>query len=352
MKKILSLVLALAMLLSVTAALAAEKPYISVISKGEQHAFWQAVRKGAFDAAEKYGVDMYYYGPPSESDIALQVEALNGELAKKPVALALAALSTESVMSQLAECLEKNIPVIGFDSGVPNAPEGSIKATASTNNQNAAALAAEKMIEDEAFAAALKTGTVEKPVVLAVLSQDATSESITGRTTGYVNKMKELAAAFGTVAVKGHDLWATPDVKDATIVIHVEISATPDTVDVTNAANAILNMDNVVSVFLSNEGAVNGFLAATNAGADLADGARLEKLIVAGFDAGSPQKNAVREGWFLGSVTQDPYRIGYLAVELAYKASQGEAVEDVDTGAQWYTKDNIDLPEIALLVYD
>lgn len=352
MKRILSLVLALALVLSVTAALAADKPYISVISKGEQHAFWQAVRKGAEDAAKKYEVEMYYYGPPSEADIALQVEALNGELAKKPVALALAALSTESVMSQLADCLEKKIPVIGFDSGVPNAPAGSIKATASTNNQNAAGLAAEKMIESEGYVDALKAATVDKPVVLAVLSQDATSESVTGRTTGFVNKMKELAAAYGTVTVKGHELWATPDVKDATIVIHVEIGATPEIVDMTNAASAVLNLENLHSVFLSNEGAVNGFLAATNAGSDLAAGARLEKLVVAGFDAGKTQKNAVREGWFIGSVTQDPYQIGYLAVELAVKASRGEEVKDVDTGAQWYTKDNIDEPNIALLVYD
>ncbi len=355
MKKILSLVLALALVLSVTAALATEKPYISVISKGEQHAFWQAVRKGADDAAAEYGVEMYYYGPPSESDIALQVEALNGELAKKPVALALAALSTESVMSQLAECLEKGIPVIGFDSGVPNAPEGSIKATASTNNQNAAALAAEKMLELEGYADVLKAATPEKPVVLAVLSQDATSESVSGRTTGFVNKMTELAGEHGSVIVKGHDLWATKAEEapeNPTIVIHVEIAATPETVDVTNSANAVLNIENLHSVFLSNEGAVNGFLAATNAGSDLAEGARYGDLVVAGFDAGKTQKNAVREGWFVGSVTQDPYRIGYLAVELAYKASQGEEVDDVDTGAQWYTAENIDQPEIAILVYD
>jgi len=355
MKKILSLVLVLALLLSVTAAFAAEKPYISVISKGEQHMFWQAVRKGANDAAEQYGVEMYYYGPPSEADIALQVEALNGELAKQPVALALAALSTESVMSQLAECLEKGIPVIGFDSGVPNAPEGSIKATASTNNQNAAGLAAEEMLKLEGFADALKAATPEAPVVLAVLSQDATSESVTGRTTGFVNKMSELAAAYGTVIVVGHDLWATkPEAapENPTIIIHVEISATPETADVTNSSNSVLNIPNLYSVFLSNEGAVNGFLAATNAGSDLADGGRYENLVVVGFDAGSPQKNAIREGWFAGSITQDPYRIGFLAVELAYKASQGEEVADVDTGAQWYNAENIDNPDIALLVYD
>jgi ribose transport system substrate-binding protein len=352
MRKILALVLASVLLLSVSVLAAAEaKPYISVISKGEQHAFWQAVRKGADDAAAQYGVEMYYYGPPSEADIQLQVEALNGEIAKKPVALALAALSTEAVMSQLAELQGKGIPVIGFDSGVPNAPEGSIKATASTNNKNAAALAATEIMKVEGLAAKLEGATAEKPVVLAVISQDATSESVTGRTTGFVEKMTELASQFGTVAVRGHDLWAKP-AEGAEIIIHVEISATPEIVDVTNAASTVLNVENLAVVFLSNEGAVNGFLAATNQGTDLADGGRFQDLIVAGFDAGTPQKNAVRQGWFVGSVTQDPYRIGYLAVELAYKASKGEAVSDVDTGAQWYTKENIDEPNIALLVYD
>lgn len=352
MKKLLSIVLALALVLGCCAVASAEaKPYISVISKGEQHAFWQAVRKGCEDAAAKYGVDMFYYGPPSESDIALQVEALKAEMGKGPVALALAALSTDSVMSELQACVEQKIPVIGFDSGVPNAPEGSIYATASTNNENAAALAAEELFKLEGFEDALKAGTAEAPVVIAVLSQDATSESVTGRTTGFVNKMKELASTCGTVAITGHDKWAEA-ADGAGIIIRVEISATAGIGDVTNSANAILNLDGVYAVFCSNEGAVNGFLAATADGSELAEGGRYAGLLVAGFDAGSSQKNAVRNGWFCGSVTQDPYNIGFLAVELAYKASTGEAVADVDTGAQWYTQANIDEPNIALLVYD
>ena len=120
----------------------------------------------------------------------------------------------------------------------------------------------------------------------------------------------------------------------------------------TNAANAVLNLDNLAAVFISNEGAVAGMLAATADGSEFAEGGRFAGVLVAGFDAGAPQKNAVRNGWFVGSVTQDPYRIGYLAVELAVKAANGEEVMDVDTGAQWYTKENIDEPNIAMLVYD
>ncbi len=351
MKKFLALILVLALVLSVTAVFAQEKMYIPVISKGEQHAFWQAVRKGANDAAEKYGVDMFYYGPPSEADIVPQVEALKAEMAKNPKALALAALSTDAVMTELQEAISKNIPVIGFDSGVPGAPEGAIKATASTNNQNAAALAAEKLLEIEALQAKLKEATAENPVLVSVLSQDATSESVTGRTTGFVNKFVELAAAYGTVEVQGHTNWAVK-AENPTIVLHVEVGASPKIDDMTNAANAILNKDNLAAIFCSNEGAVAGLLAATADGSEFAEGARFGGILVAGFDAGAPQKNAVRNNWFVGSVTQDPYNIGYLAVELAYKAAMGEEVADVDTGAQWYTKDNIDNPDIAILVYD
>ena len=51
-------------------------------------------------------------------------------------------------------------------------------------------------------------------------------------------------------------------------------------------------------------------------------------------------------------MTQDPYQIGYKAVELAVKAAKGEAVADVDTGAQWYNAENIDDEMISMLVYD
>ena len=350
MKKIMALGLVLMMVFGAV-AIAEEPLYISVVSKGEQHAFWQAVRKGCEDAAEEYGVDMYYYGPPSESDIQLQVEALNVEMLKVPDAIVLAALSTESVMTQLEDCVAHGIPVIGFDSGVPNAPEGAIYATASTNNQNAAALAAEELIKLDGFTDALAAGTPEAPVVIACLSQDATPESITSRTTGFINKMYELASAYNTVSVEGHDLWAQP-AEDAGVILRVEVSATTDITDITNAATSLLNTDGLFALFCSNEGAVSGLLAATSGGADLGEDGPYSHLLVAGFDASAPQKEAVRNGWFVGSVTQDPYRIGYLGVELAVKAANGEEVSDIDTGAKWYTAENIDDPDIAMLVYD
>ncbi|NCC65676.1 MAG: LacI family transcriptional regulator, partial [Spirochaetia bacterium] len=101
------------------AGVAEKKPYIAVVSKGEQHDFWQQVRLGATAAATEFGVEITFEGPPSESDVSIQVEMLNSAIARGPVAVALAALDTNAVTDQLISLQSQNIPVVGFDSGVP-----------------------------------------------------------------------------------------------------------------------------------------------------------------------------------------------------------------------------------------
>ena len=318
-----------------------EKMYIPVMAKGFQHQFWQAVAAGSAAAAEDYNVDIY---------IDAQVNMVKTELAKNPKAMALAALSTDAVTEILEECAEKNIPVIGFDSGVPGDTTGAVKATACTNNENAAAIAADKFNENETVVEAMKNATSDNPVIIGCLSQDAVSASVTGRTTGFVNEMAKIAETYqpGKVSIEGHAKWEKK-VDAPAIIIEVAISATTEATSVQTAANSLLGM-NPVAIFCSNEGAVTGFLAAVSDGEDLAEGGKYAGLVVAGFDAGAAQKNAVRQGWF--SVTQDPYQIGYQAVALAVAAANGEPVADVDTGAQWYDASNIDDEMIALLVYD
>jgi ribose transport system substrate-binding protein len=327
--------------------------YIPVMAKGFQHAYWQAVKKGSEAAAKDLGVTIYFDGPASETEIDSQVNMVKNELAKNPKAMCLAALSTDAVTEILQECASKNIPVIGFDSGVPNDTTGAVKATAATNNEAAAAIAADKFGENEKLVAKMKAATPDNPVIIGCLSQDAVSASVTGRTTGFVNEMAKIAETYqaGKVSIEGHDKWAKKVDKPA-IIIEVAISATTEATAVQTAANTLLNMKGIAAVFCSNEGTVTGFLAATSDGSDLAQGAKYGDLVVAGFDAGSAQKNAVRKGWFIGSVTQDPYQIGYKAVSLAVDAANGKTVSDVDTGAKWYDSTNIDNDDIALLVYD
>jgi len=353
MKKVLCIALALMMAVAMVAACdngggggsGDGTLYISVISKGFQHQFWQAVKQGSDKAAADLGVEIHFDGPEGESAVADQVNMLNAELAKNPDAIALAALDTSAVLSQLADAHSRGIPVVGFDSGVPDAPAGQIAANASTNNEGAAALAADHMFPE--IKAAVSGATADAPVVIAVLSQDVVSASVGGRTKGFAERMFDLASGEnGSVAITGGFAAINKGDGNPAVKIEVIVGATPDITDMTNAANAVLNTPNLLGVFMSNEGAVSGLLAALNAGASNPG------ALLIGFDAGEAQKSAVRTGLFFGSITQDPVQIGYQAVVLAVKAARGESVSDVDTGAKWYDASNMDQADIAVLLYD
>jgi ribose transport system substrate-binding protein len=334
------------------------KIYIPVISKGFQHQFWQTVKKGAEAAAAQYKVEITFEGPPTEADIQPQVQMLVNAMAKNPSAIALAALDTNSVMDQLNQAMKKKIPIIGFDSGVPNAPKGAIYATAATDSYAAAGLAADKMfpvIKDKIAAA-----SNAHPVMIVDFNQDATSMSVTSRGKGFRDEMIKLITTETShpatdIKVTGNPAYIASDspTSGKAIIINVVVPATPKDVDITNAAAAVLNRvksDHILGIFCSNEGAARAVTSSTNDGSALPT--QYPGLVVIGFDAGKVQKAAVRNKYFLGCITQDPYNIGFQAVELAYKAIKKQSVADVDTGAKFYDSTNMDQPDIAQLLYD
>lgn len=330
--------------------------YIAIVSKGFQHQFWQVVKKGAEQAAKDNGVTISFDGPPTESDISTQVDMLKNAMSKKPAAICLAALDTKSVMEQLNECKNNKIPVIGFDSGVPEAPEGSIYATASTDNYAAGGIAAENLFKSDAFQAALKSG---KHIVVGVLSQDATSDSITKRTAGFIDtiakKVEGVDGFKGAVEVTGHDKYNKPAASAAKMTVKVIIPASSSASDSKTGGEALLSTPDIVAVYGSNEAGIGGLLSASNDGQDFnKDNGKFKNIIAIGFDAGKTQRVAVEKGWLLGSVTQDPYQIGYKAVSLAVDAINGKpaASKVVDTGAKWYNAESLKDPAISELVYN
>lgn len=316
---------------------------IYLVSKGFQHQFWQAVLQGAQEAAVEYGVEIDFQGPDTESDIAQQVNMFNNALNNNPPAIGLAALDTEACLEGIAKAQSAGIPIVGFDSGVPGAPEGAIVANASTDNYAAGELAAEetyKLIKETIASAA-------SPVRIGVMNQDATSESITARGSGFVDRIKALIEADGkTVSVEGHDKWADKtDGADVIIDVAVpaQVTAELSSIDAQN----LLNKADTICIYASNQHSGEGLI---NGDANLG---KLGKDIVGiAFDSGALIKSAVKDGRLAGAVTQDPLQIGYKTVELCVKAAKGEAVSDVDTGCQWYTADNMEDPKIAPNLYD
>ena len=336
--------------------LKANEAYVfPMMVKSFQSTYWDAAQEGMKKASKELGVDYKPQGPNSESDIADQVNMINTAIASNPVGLGLAACDTSSVTDALKTCAEKGIPVVTFDTGIADAPEGSVVCEVCTDNAQAGAVAAENMynsIKDVVKDA-------DGQVVIGEVNQDATAQNIQQRGTGFINKMIELLQADGkTVAVSGNEFYvnaaegADADAKDADVVIQVAVPAQTTVELCSTEAQAILSQENCIAVFGSNQVSAEGVLAA-NAnlnvlGSDPANG----DVVGVGFDAGSIIKAAVQDGTFIGAVTQSPLMMGYYAIYALTAAANGQELEDVPTDGYWYDSTNMDSEEIAPNLYD
>ena len=320
--------------------------------KSFQSTYWQAAKQGIDTAAKELGVKCNTTGPNAESDIADQVNMLNNAINKAPDGIALAACDQSSVLKSLQNALDKKIPVVCFDTGVADAPEGSVYATVVTNNEEAGGIAAEKMYE------ALKDqlANAKDAVRIGEVNQDATSGNITGRGMGFINKFKELAEADGKkVAVVGNEYYVNlvennAKEADADIIIEVAVPAqTTVELSATEASN-IMNKKDTIAMFGSNQVTAEGLLTA-NQNLDVL-GAGDGKILGVGFDAGSTQKAAVKDGTLLGSVTQAPVDQGRIAIETLNDICEGKEVKDVETACYWYDAETMEDAEIAPNLYD
>ena len=336
--------------------LKANEAYVfPMMVKSFQSTYWDAAQEGMKKASEELGVTYKAQGPNSESDIADQVNMINTAIASNPVGLGLAACDTSSVTDALKTCAEKGIPVVTFDTGIADAPEGSVVCEVCTDNAQAGAVAAENMynsIKDVVKDA-------DGQVVIGEVNQDATAQNIQQRGTGFINKMIELLQADGkTVAVSGNEFYvnaaegADADAKDADVVIQVAVPAQTTVELCSTEAQAILSQENCIAIFGSNQVSAEGVLAA-NAnlnvlGSDPANG----DVVGVGFDAGSIIKAAVKDGTLVGAVTQSPLMMGYYAIYALTAAANGQELQDVPTDGYWYDATNMEDEDIAPNLYD
>ena len=290
-----------------------DEKYVAVVSKGFQHQFWQAVKKGADEAAEEFGVKVTFEGPESESQVDKQIEMLRAALDKKPDAIGFAALDSKAAIPLLEEADGNDIPVIAFDSGVDSDIPLS---TATTDNKAAAALAADKMAE-----------FIDEEGKIALVVHDQTSVTGVDRRDGFVEQIESKYPNIEIVDIQygGGDHLKSTDLAKAIMSAHPDLKG----------------------IFGANEGSAIGVV---NAVRELNESG---EIVIVGFDSGKAQIDAIKDGLMAGAVTQNPVGIGYETVKAAVAAMKGEEVEEViDTGFYWYDSENIEDEEIQLAIYE
>lgn len=327
--------------------------HFEVVVKSFQSSYWQAAVQGIKQAEEELGVTANTTGPNAESDIADQVNMLNSAINSAPDGIALAACDQNSVLDSLQIAMDKQIPVVCFDSGVPDAPEGSVYATVVTNNGAAGAIAADKIYE----AVKDKIANATEPVRVGEINQDATSANISERGLGFIERFIELATADGKkVAVVGNDYYVGKvsdkgDEKEADVIIEVAVPAQTTVELCATEASNIMNKADTIAVFGSNQVSAEGVLTA-NQNLNVLGSDPETNIVAAGFDAGGTIKAAVADGTLLGAVTQSPLMQGKLSIETLTKICNGEEVEDIETDGYWYDATNMEDPDISPNLYD
>jgi len=365
-KVVVTLTMVFVMVLSL-AGCGAQKmdKHVEVISKGFQHEFWQAVKKGADDAAADSGWTINFVGPETESDVSDQVDMLADAVNKNPSAIAFAALDTQAALEELNKAQNQDIPIVAFDSGVPDAPTGMILGTIATDNYAAGALGAEEMYkgikadtttgtEQRATLEHLQAATADSKFRVGVVAQDQISDSLYQRTRGYVETLVALVEADGyDVAVVGNGskdgISPMGNEDSAVVVIDVQVAVDTTLAECAAAAQSIFQKDDLKAVFTPNQGGVDGIIAV----ADTHEESWLKNTYkVTGFDAGEAQKAQIESGNFYGSITQDPYTMGYETVMACIAAAEGKSVTDLPLDGRWYNADNMNDADISILLYD
>lgn len=289
-----------------------EKPYIAIVSKGFQHQFWQAVKQGAEQEAEKQDVRITFEGPATEAEVEAQITMLTNALTRNPDAIGFAALDSKAAAPLLEQAQSQDIPVVAFDSGV----ESDIPVTtAATDNKAAAAEAAKQLAE-----------AIGGKGKVALVVHDQTSRSGIDRRDGFLEWM---AANAPDIEVLEPQYGGGDQAKSADITKSI-ISANPD----------------LKGIFGANEGSAVGVVKGVQESGKTG-------ITVVGFDSGKAQIDAIKSGLMLGAITQNPIGIGEQVVAAAVKAINGEDLPKViDTGFYWYDKSNIDDPKIQAVLYE
>ncbi len=326
-----------------------------VLVKSFQSTYWQAAVQGIEKACGELGVTANSNGPANESDIADQIQMINDAIEKKPDGIGLAACDANSVIDSLAKASQAGIPVVCFDTGVDGAPEGAVYATVATDNTAAGAVAAENMfpvIEEK-----IKAATTDAPVRIGEVNQDATGLNIQQRGKGFIDKMIELCTGAGKkVAVVGNEFYVNATENkvaegEAEVIIEVGVPA-QTTVDLASTeAQKIMSKSDTIAIFGSNQTTAEGVITANQTLNKLSTDPE-KGIIGVGFDAGTPQKEAIINGQFIGSVTQSPLMMGYETIQTLTKIAKGETVSDTPMDGYWYNKDNMEADDIKPNLYD
>ncbi|NDL67171.1 substrate-binding domain-containing protein [Clostridiales bacterium F-3ap] len=268
-----------------------------VVKGSDEH--WIAVEQGAKQAAEDFGVKLAFTGPAKETMIEEHTGMIENNITNKVDALCVAPVQPAAQAGILKRAVDAGIPLLLIDTDAD--VEGKT-AFLGTGNYAAAELAGTYIGE--------KLSEGAKVVIIRGALGDKTHDD---RTAGAKDKLEAMGLEVIDVQPADSDSEKAANVMENMMQTHETI----DAVFVTADQMALGALQSIQKVGKS--------------------------IMLVGFDGSPGAVEKIKEGVMEGSVAQNPYQMGYLGVQNAIEAINGNPVDEIiDTGAKLLTKENIE----------
>ena len=298
-------VLLLALLLSgCTGDSASARPHtVALVAKSTQTEFWLSVFAGAEAAATEYNLTLSIIGPQTEEDYEAQNQMVADAVADGAQAIVFSAIDYENNAAAIDEAAQAGVEIVAIDSNVASS---AVRTYIGTDNYAAGQMAARAALE-----------RVSGPLRVGIVNYDVSSANGQEREDGAVAALEQSGRA------------------EVVSVINTLAEATHAQVDTT----ALLTQHPEINVLIA-------FNEPTSVGAGWAvDQLGLaDTVFLVGFDSNVATVDGLQEGWVDALIVQNPYAMGYLGVESAYKLLTGQGAgldRTVDTSTRIVDRKNL-----------
>ena len=276
---------------------------VVLVAKSTQTEFWLSVFAGAQAAAAEYNVELTTMGPETEEDYETQNQMVAEAVAEGAEALVFSAIDYENNAAAVDAAGQAGVKIVSIDSGVDSDQVGTY---IGTDNYAAGRMAAQAALEG-----------VEGELVVGLVNYDESTANGQERERGVRDALAEsgrarVAASVTTLVEAGRARTDTADLLRNNPEVNMLVAFNEPTS--VGAAQAVEELGLSDDVFL------------------------------VGFDSNVATIEGLQTGSVDALIVQNPYAMGYLGVESAYRllSGQGDAPPaTVDTSTQVVYRSNL-----------
>ena len=294
---------------------------IAMVATNSENKFWDMVKSGAQKAVEDLNKELGYSGKdkisltftaPKEENVVDQINIIDQFLDKAPDALCIAFTDASASKTQIQMAKNNGIKLIAFDT--PD--DGQLtEALGGTDNKKAAAEATEKLFEEIGY-----KGKV------AIIVHNSLTQTGQDRKQAIVDV---LANSYNDRDIQFVDI----------VYLAQEDRSEKEILDELLERNP-----NLAGIICTD-------LMTTEMVIDYAKELEEKNFAIAGFDNSEKIVKAVEDGTLIGTMSQDPYGMGYATITTAARAIAGQAkAGSIHSAHQWIDAENLQTEEVQSLL--